>query len=162
MIGVMQGPPSFAVAQGLADVRMRAMAAALLLLIINLIGGGVGPQAVGIMSDTSLRRTPRIPCVTHCWRSAWFSACGRRCTISWRRRPSGESSVPAECRGQTPPLMTLLTTCRGRHAGAGLNLSPARSYYPVFPQCIHVGRVVAKQSPVNFLVMLPQRRGRSI
>ena len=40
MIGVMQGPPSFAVAQGLADVRMRAMAAALLLLITNLVGGG--------------------------------------------------------------------------------------------------------------------------
>ena len=51
MIGVMQGPPTFAVAQGLADVRMRAMAAALLLLITNLIGGGIGPQAVGIMSD---------------------------------------------------------------------------------------------------------------
>ena len=51
MIGVMQGPPSFAVAQGLADVRMRAMAAALLLLITNLIGGGIGPQVVGIMSD---------------------------------------------------------------------------------------------------------------
>ena len=51
MIGVMQGPPSFAVAQGLADVRMRAMAAALLLLITNLVGGGIGPQAVGIMSD---------------------------------------------------------------------------------------------------------------
>ena len=51
MIGVMQGPPSFAVAQGLADIRMRAMAAALLLLITNLIGGGIGPQAVGIMSD---------------------------------------------------------------------------------------------------------------
>ena len=51
MIGVMQGPPTFAVAQGLADIRMRAMAAALLLLITNLIGGGIGPQAVGIMSD---------------------------------------------------------------------------------------------------------------
>ena len=51
MIGVMQGPPSFAVAQGLADVRMRAMAAALLLLITNLIGGGIGAQVVGIMSD---------------------------------------------------------------------------------------------------------------
>lgn len=51
MIGVMQGPPSFAVAQGLADLRMRAMAAALLLLIANLVGGGIGPQAVGVMSD---------------------------------------------------------------------------------------------------------------
>ncbi len=51
MIGVMQGPPSFAVVQGLADIRMRAMAAALLLLITNLIGGGIGPQVVGIISD---------------------------------------------------------------------------------------------------------------
>lgn len=51
MIGVMQGPPSFAVAQGLADLRMRAMAAALLLLVANLVGGGIGPQAVGMMSD---------------------------------------------------------------------------------------------------------------
>ena len=51
LIGVMQGPPTFAVAQGVADVRMRATAAALLLLVTNLIGGGIGPQAVGIMSD---------------------------------------------------------------------------------------------------------------
>jgi MFS family permease len=51
MIGVMQGPATFAVAQGIADVRMRAMAAALLLLITNLVGGGIGPQAVGILSD---------------------------------------------------------------------------------------------------------------
>ncbi|MGI9229237.1 MAG: spinster family MFS transporter [Gammaproteobacteria bacterium] len=51
MIGVMQGPASFAMAQGLADVRMRAMAAALLLLITNMIGGGIGPWAMGFMSD---------------------------------------------------------------------------------------------------------------
>ena len=51
MIGVMQGPPSFAAVQGLADLRMRATAAALFLLIVNLIGGGIGPQAVGILSD---------------------------------------------------------------------------------------------------------------
>ena len=51
MIGVMQGPPTFAVVQGLADVRMRAMAAAMLLLITNLIGGGIGPWATGFMSD---------------------------------------------------------------------------------------------------------------
>jgi MFS family permease len=50
-IGIMQGPASFAVAQGVADVNMRATAAALLLLITNLIGGGIGPQAVGLLSD---------------------------------------------------------------------------------------------------------------
>ena len=51
MIGVMQGAPTFAVIQGVSDVRMRATAAALMLLIANLIGGGLGPQAVGLLSD---------------------------------------------------------------------------------------------------------------
>ena len=51
MIGVMQGAPTFAVIQGVSDVGMRATAAALMLLITNLIGGGLGPQAVGILSD---------------------------------------------------------------------------------------------------------------
>lgn len=51
LIGVMQGPASFAAVQGLADIRMRAVAAALFLLMANLIGGGIGPQAIGIISD---------------------------------------------------------------------------------------------------------------
>ena len=51
MIGVMQGPATFATAQGVVSVQMRATAAALLLLVTNLIGGGIGPYAVGIFSD---------------------------------------------------------------------------------------------------------------
>lgn len=51
MVGVMQGAPTFAVIQGVSDISMRATAAALMLLIANLIGGGLGPQAVGILSD---------------------------------------------------------------------------------------------------------------
>jgi hypothetical protein len=35
----------------LVDVRMRAVASAVLILIINLISGGVGPVAVGFLSD---------------------------------------------------------------------------------------------------------------
>ncbi len=50
-LGIMQAAPTMAIAQGVADPRMRAMAAAILLLIVNLIGGGVGPQAIGILSD---------------------------------------------------------------------------------------------------------------
>lgn len=50
-IGVMQGPSSFAITQGIVAVRMRAMAVAVYLLITNLVGGGIGPQAIGIMSD---------------------------------------------------------------------------------------------------------------
>ncbi len=50
-IGIVQGPASFAVVQGVADVSMRATAAALLLLVTNLIGGGIGPWLVGYLSD---------------------------------------------------------------------------------------------------------------
>jgi hypothetical protein len=37
--------------QGLVKLRMRATAAAILLFIINLIGLGLGPQTVGMVSD---------------------------------------------------------------------------------------------------------------
>ena len=43
--------PTFALTQNLAPPRMRAQAAAILLLIINLIGLGMGPQFVGWLSD---------------------------------------------------------------------------------------------------------------
>ena len=42
---------TFSQTQGLATLRMRAVAAAVLLFIINIIGLGAGPQAVGIVSD---------------------------------------------------------------------------------------------------------------
>ena len=43
--------PSLAMTQGLAPLKMRAAASALLLFILNIIGLGLGPQAVGIVSD---------------------------------------------------------------------------------------------------------------
>jgi predicted MFS family arabinose efflux permease len=43
--------PSLAMTQGLAPLKMRAAASALLLFILNIIGLGLGPQAVGIASD---------------------------------------------------------------------------------------------------------------
>lgn len=43
--------PGFAVFQSIAPPRMRATATALLLLIINLIGYGLGPPAMGALSD---------------------------------------------------------------------------------------------------------------
>ncbi|HEX5068406.1 MAG TPA: MFS transporter [Myxococcota bacterium] len=44
-------PPSYAIAQGLAQLRMRALASALMLFVINLIGLGLGPTLVGALSD---------------------------------------------------------------------------------------------------------------
>ncbi|MEG9862158.1 MAG: MFS transporter [Parvularculales bacterium] len=43
--------PSFAMCQAIAEPRMRAVTAALLLFILNIIGLGLGPQTVGILSD---------------------------------------------------------------------------------------------------------------
>lgn len=42
---------TFSQTQGLVGLRMRSVAAAVLLFIINIIGLGAGPQAVGIVSD---------------------------------------------------------------------------------------------------------------
>ena len=43
--------PTFALLQGLAPLRMRAVWAAITLLVINLIGLGCGPTAIGMLSD---------------------------------------------------------------------------------------------------------------
>ncbi len=43
--------PTFAVVQGMAQMRMRAIAAAVLLFVLNLIGMGLGPLLVGVLSD---------------------------------------------------------------------------------------------------------------
>jgi len=43
--------PCFAMTQALVSLRMRAVASAMLLFILNLIGMGLGPQMVGILSD---------------------------------------------------------------------------------------------------------------
>ncbi|MDQ2765438.1 MAG: MFS transporter, partial [Pseudomonadota bacterium] len=44
--------PTFAMLQGLAPLRMRALWAAITLLAINLIGLGLGPTSIGALSDT--------------------------------------------------------------------------------------------------------------
>jgi predicted MFS family arabinose efflux permease len=43
--------PTFAMTQAIVPVRMRAQAAAIMLLVLNLIGLGLGPQFVGVLSD---------------------------------------------------------------------------------------------------------------
>jgi len=53
-VGVMQGPVLFATIQAVSDIRHRAVAAALMILIINLISGVIGPQIVGLISDLTM------------------------------------------------------------------------------------------------------------
>ena len=43
--------PTFSVVQGMSQLRMRAIAAAGLLFVLNLIGMGLGPMLVGVLSD---------------------------------------------------------------------------------------------------------------
>ncbi len=43
--------PTFAMIQSIVEPHMRATAAALLLFLINVIGLGIGPLAVGVLSD---------------------------------------------------------------------------------------------------------------
>jgi MFS family permease len=51
ILGGMYLGPSFAMAQALVTVRMRAVASAILLFLLNIIGMGLGPYVVGIFSD---------------------------------------------------------------------------------------------------------------
>jgi len=44
-------PATFALAQGLTDLRMRSMTSAILLFVINAVGLGLGPLLVGVLSD---------------------------------------------------------------------------------------------------------------
>jgi predicted MFS family arabinose efflux permease len=51
LIGAMQTSPPFATINGLVDARTRSVASAVLILIINVVSGGLGPITVGYMSD---------------------------------------------------------------------------------------------------------------
>ncbi len=51
VLGGMYLGPTFAMTQALVPPRMRAMASAILLFVLNMIGMGLGPMCVGIVSD---------------------------------------------------------------------------------------------------------------
>jgi predicted MFS family arabinose efflux permease len=51
MLGNFYQATTFSQTQGLVSLRMRSVAAAVLLFVINIVGLGAGPQAVGVLSD---------------------------------------------------------------------------------------------------------------
>ncbi len=51
ILGGMYLGPSFAMTQALVTLRMRAVASAILLFMLNIIGMGMGPYLVGVVSD---------------------------------------------------------------------------------------------------------------
>ncbi|MGH8517650.1 MAG: MFS transporter, partial [Panacagrimonas sp.] len=77
--------PTFAAVQSLADPAMRALAAALLLMIGSLVGLGLGPVLVGVLSDAlqpalgaqSLRFALLVIVPLLLWSSAHYFAASR-------------------------------------------------------------------------------------
>ena len=56
VFGVMYLAPTFATVQRLVTARERALGSAVLLLVINLVGLGLGPYLVGALSDVMNQR----------------------------------------------------------------------------------------------------------
>jgi predicted MFS family arabinose efflux permease len=77
--------PAFGTIQNLAPMRMRALASAILLFILNIIGLGLGPFLVGVLSDLltgafgveSLRYAILIATAAYLWAGAHFLLAGR-------------------------------------------------------------------------------------
>ncbi len=77
--------PAFGTIQNLAPMRMRALASAILLFILNIIGLGLGPFLVGVLSDVlsdeygreSLRWAILIATGAYFWAGAHFLLAGR-------------------------------------------------------------------------------------
>jgi predicted MFS family arabinose efflux permease len=91
--------PSFAVVQSLARPDMRALAASLLIFCTNLVGVGVGPLAIGALSDAwldqygegSLRAALLTVPPLFLWAAVHYEIAARRLAVDLRR--TGEPSV---------------------------------------------------------------------
>jgi len=87
---------SFSQTQGLAGLRMRAVAAAVLLFIINIIGLGAGPQTVGILSDLlagefgkeSLRWALLLVSLVNIWAAFHYVVAGRHLDTDLKAAPA--------------------------------------------------------------------------
>lgn len=85
LLGNFYQATTFSQAQGLATLRMRAVAAAVLLFILNIIGLGAGPQLVGVLSDLlkdsygdeSLRYSLLILSFVNIWAAYHFYVAGK-------------------------------------------------------------------------------------
>jgi MFS family permease len=91
--------PAFAVTQTLSPVRMRALASGLLLFMINIIGLGLGPQVVGILSDLlapafgeeSLRYAILIGCMVYLGAAAFFALAAKSAREDYTRAAGAQS-----------------------------------------------------------------------
>ena len=85
LLGNFYQATTFSQTQGISELRMRAVAAGILLFIINIIGLGFGPQVVGVISDIlsarygteSLRYALLICSLVNVWAGAHYFVAGR-------------------------------------------------------------------------------------
>ncbi|MDB2668252.1 MFS transporter [Alphaproteobacteria bacterium] len=85
LLGNFYQATTFSQTQGISELRMRSTAAGILLFIINIIGLGMGPQMVGIVSDLlnpaygqeSLRYSLMICSLFYVWAALHFFLGGR-------------------------------------------------------------------------------------
>jgi len=85
LLGNFYQATTFSQVQGLVTLRMRSVAAAVLLFILNIIGLGAGPQAVGVVSDLlrdqygeeSLRYSLLIFSFVNIWAAYHFYVAGK-------------------------------------------------------------------------------------
>jgi MFS family permease len=85
LVGLLYNAPTFASVQGLARPDMRALATAIFLFVINLVGMGIGPLVVGALSDIleprfgndSLRYAMMIISVGTIWSSVHYLIASR-------------------------------------------------------------------------------------
>ena len=117
LAGTATNAPLFAMIQSLVPERMRAMSIALIFLFANLLGLGLGPLAVGAVSDAfrswagdeSLRYALLVLCPGYLW-AAWHS---------WQASKNVTAdlaAVHADGQAVTPELLDDVEPCRRRVA----------------------------------------------
>lgn len=92
-LGSVYLPPTYAMTQGLVEVRMRTVASALLLFVINLIGMGLGPLLAGLISDAlapaygkdSLKYALLILTLFNVWAAVHYWVAGRYFESDFKR-----------------------------------------------------------------------------
>ena len=93
--------PTAALVQSLVSLRMRALASSILLFVLNIIGMGLGPQMVGIMSDwfapeygkESLRMALLVLSFLNLWCAYHYYAAGRTLQADLQAQQSPSSAA---------------------------------------------------------------------
>lgn len=114
LLGLFIGP-TFAIVQALVDIRSRAVAAAILLFVGNLVGLGLGPLAVGALSDLmqprwgadSLRFALLIVVPVSLWAAYHYARAGRTLGSDLAR-----SAAPQGWSDASGPALTFIPLSR--------------------------------------------------